>query len=320
MVNIVKAKVEIVALGHILNEKIIFPDKVIYPVLGSPVAYSSVCMASLGRNVGIVTKVGRDFPDNLLKTFRDVGVDTRGLHVTDSSTNNELIYDKSGNKTLNFISKAHPIDYSDLPTEYLNASIFYVCPMDYEITLETIKKIYTLNKTVAIDLGGFGGGTSDSHPNIKDGREIEDLCPFANIVKASSEDLFHIFGDVKKEEAAEKINGWGSEICIITLGRDGAYLRFNQRDYYFKPFPIEKFVDQTGAGDCFCAGFLSRYIENNDPVESIYYGMAAASYIVERSGGVTKERMPDRREVERRVVRLKEFDSKVLEHQRSKNG
>ena len=33
--------IEIAVLGHILNEKIIFPDKEIYPVLGSPVAYSS---------------------------------------------------------------------------------------------------------------------------------------------------------------------------------------------------------------------------------------------------------------------------------------
>ncbi|MDD5600494.1 MAG: carbohydrate kinase family protein, partial [Actinomycetota bacterium] len=63
--------VDIAVLGHILKEKIIFPDREIYPVLGSPVAYSSVCMASLGVDVGIVTKIGKDFPEELLKVFNE---------------------------------------------------------------------------------------------------------------------------------------------------------------------------------------------------------------------------------------------------------
>jgi hypothetical protein len=61
--------VDIVVLGHILNEKIVFPDREIYPVLGSPVAYSSVCMASLDVKIGIVTKIGKNFPQNLLHVF-----------------------------------------------------------------------------------------------------------------------------------------------------------------------------------------------------------------------------------------------------------
>lgn len=299
--------IEIVALGHILNEKIVFPDKVIYPVLGSPVAYSSVCMAYLGRNVGIVTKIGEDFPNSLLSVFRDAGVDTTGLYVSDFSTNNELIYDGSGNKTIRFISKADSVNFDDLPHKYMTADIFYICPMDYEVTLENIKKINSLRKVVAVDLGGYGGGTSDSHPDIKDGHEIEALCPFVDIAKISSEDLMHIFGNTEKEDVAKKIIGWGARVCVVTLGANGSYLRFKNKDYYFPSYPIEKLVDQTGAGDCFCAGFLSRYVEDNDPIESVLYGNATASYIVERTGGVIKERMPDRIEVEKRVSLIKKL-------------
>ena len=64
--------VDIVVLGHILNEKIVFPDREIYPVLGSPVAYSSVCMSSLGVNIGIVSKVGKNFPQKLLHVFDEL--------------------------------------------------------------------------------------------------------------------------------------------------------------------------------------------------------------------------------------------------------
>ena len=130
--------VDIVCLGHILNEKIIFPDRVIYPVLGSPVAYSSVCMASLGVDVGVVTKIGSDFPKELLRVFSEIGVDTSGIITGKTSTNNELIYDKNGDKTLKFISKADDIGIEDIPEKYKDSKIFCICPMDYEVNIENL--------------------------------------------------------------------------------------------------------------------------------------------------------------------------------------
>ena len=59
--------VEVVTIGHILNETIIFVDGGRKgPVLGSPAAYSSVVTARLGVKTGIVTKVGSDAPAQLL--------------------------------------------------------------------------------------------------------------------------------------------------------------------------------------------------------------------------------------------------------------
>ena len=62
---------EIIVVGHILNEKIVFPDRVIAPVLGSPAAYSSVCLASLGVKVGVVSKIGSERTDvsHSIKSF-----------------------------------------------------------------------------------------------------------------------------------------------------------------------------------------------------------------------------------------------------------
>jgi len=41
-------KLDLVAIGHLIKETIKFPHKTIGPVLGSPVAYSSVAAARLG--------------------------------------------------------------------------------------------------------------------------------------------------------------------------------------------------------------------------------------------------------------------------------
>jgi sugar/nucleoside kinase (ribokinase family) len=128
-------------------------------IRGSPAAYSSSsCMASLGVKTGIVSKIGKDFPKDLLKIFCQLGIDQEGIIIGENSTNDELIYDKQGNKTVNFISKAEDIFFENIPSAYLDAKIFYICPMDYEINMKAIKKIYDLGKIMAVDIGGYGGG------------------------------------------------------------------------------------------------------------------------------------------------------------------
>ncbi len=295
--------VDIAVSGHILNEKIIFPDREVSPVLGSPVAYSSVCMASLGAKVGIVTKIGKDFPKSLLNVFDELQIDKNGTIVGEKSTNNELIYDSNGNKTLRFITKAEDIFFKDIPEEYLDAKIFYICPMDYEVNIKTIEKIVGLGKIMAVDLGGYGGGTSDTHPEIKDGNEIKKICPYFDIVKASVEDYSHIFGtsDLDEKVISKKIIDWGAKICVITLGEKGSYIKTKDIESYISPFPIKKIIDPTGAGDCYLAGFLVKFLASNDPYISAIYGTAATSYVIEKSGGVVADRMPNIEEVEKRV-------------------
>lgn len=300
-----RQKKDIVVMGHILNEKIIFPDKEIFPVLGSPVAYSSVCMASLGVKIGIVSKVGKDFPKDLLKVFNQLEIDQDGIAIGENSTNNELVYDKQGKKTLKFITKSEDIFFRDIPESYLDAKIFYICPMDYEIDIKTIKKIYNLKKTMAVDIGGYGGGTSDTYPKEKSGYEIKELCPFFDIVKGSIEDYYHIFGaDADDEqEISKKIIQWGAKISLITLGKKGSFVKTKNKEYYIPAFstPSNEIIDRTGAGDCYSAGFLTYFLHNRDPYTSAVYASATTSYVIERSGGVVVERMPKKKEIEKRI-------------------
>jgi sugar/nucleoside kinase (ribokinase family) len=295
--------VDIVVMGHILNEKIVFPDREIYPVLGSPVAYSSVCMSSLGIKVGIVTKIGKDFPQKLFKVFDEVGVDRTGVAICPNSTNNELIYDEKGSKVLKFLTKADDVCYDDIPSKYYDAKIFCFSPMDYEVGIETMKSIKKLGKVTAADIGGYGGGTSDSYPVLKNGDEIREMCPYLDIIKGSIEDYGHIFGAGigDEKQISENILKWGTKISLVTLGKEGAFFMTENDCLHIPAYPSEDIIDRTGAGDCFFAGFLAKYIGSRDPFLSSIYGNATTSYVIERSGGVVKERMPDIKEVEKRA-------------------
>jgi sugar/nucleoside kinase (ribokinase family) len=294
---------EIIVVGHILNEKIVFPDRVIAPVLGSPAAYSSVCLASLGVTVGIVTKIGRDFPPSLLGVFDECGVLQDGLHVGRASTNNELIYDDRGYKTLRFLTRAENLYLCDIPDTCLGARLIYVCPMDHEVGHEAVRELSGLGKVMAVDLGGYGGGTTAVHPTEKTGDEVRALCPSFTIVKASIEDCGYIFGAGSGDERriAGTIITWGARICVITLGERGSFVMTGGREEYVPAFPIANLTDQTGAGDCYAAGYLAHFLRSGDPFASAVYATAATSYVIERTGGVIAGRMPNAQEVERRA-------------------
>jgi sugar/nucleoside kinase (ribokinase family) len=296
---------QIMVVGHILNERVVFPDRVLYPVLGSPAAYSSICLAKLGVRVGLVTKVGPDFPEHLLSAFDGAGVGRRGIGRSRASTNNELIYQADGRKQIRFLSKADPIAYADIPSEYLSAPLVYICPMDEEIDFEMLRRLREQGRCMVVDLGGFGGATSAVHPPVKDGSGVARICPLFDLVKASTEDLEYILGIPAKdyEAAAAALLEWGSGAVVVTRGKDGAYVSTGGVGRSFPAYLEDprSVVDQTGAGDCFSAGFLTHYLDSRDPFQAAVYGNVVTSFVIERTGGASVARMPQRRDADERA-------------------
>jgi len=102
---------------------------------------------------------------------------------------------------------------------------------------------------------------------------------------------------------AERMLGFGSGIVVVTLGARGAYVRTRERGAHYPPYLGEQadVVDQTGAGDCFSAGFLFEYGRTQDAFSATLYGNAVTSYVIERTGGVVAARMPSKDEADRRA-------------------
>src|SRR4030043_650776 len=96
---------DVITLGYIFNEQIIYPDYKVGPLLGGTVSYSAVCLGKLGNKTGIVSNIGTDTPEELLQSFFDAGIDISGLNMRAgiSTTKNLLIYDADGNKTIKYI-------------------------------------------------------------------------------------------------------------------------------------------------------------------------------------------------------------------------
>ena len=204
---------------------------------------------------GIVTKVGSDAPANLTQPLRDAGVDLSGIDDRSPvTTTNELVYAADGTKELKYLKQAEPISAGDILNRYSQASAFYVCPLDYEVPLETVSQIARLRKLMAVDLGGYGGAHArrDTAEQKKmSSAALHELISSFHIVKASDEDAHLIFGGERRlsdEESAWRLLQAGAKIGIITRGPKGSLVFTNEKKYVLPALP-GSVIDVTGGGD-----------------------------------------------------------------------
>ena len=296
-------RLDVVVVGNIINETIKFQTKTIGPVLGSPAAYSSVVMASVGAKVGLISYYGNDAYEWVEQNLSEV--DHKGLIPHDRSTTNILNYRKDGTKYVEYVYKAPGLFAKDIPQEYFECDYYYICPMDYEVDISVNKKLFEMGKKVVVDLGGYGGATSKEYYTIfeeKGDSILSDVAKYSTIIKASQEDLTHIAPGMNLDSLSRYFFSKGADTIVVTLGEKGSYL--NQKggkEVYISRFEADNPIDFTGAGDSFGAGFMASLSKNQDIESAIVFGNAVASLVIEKTGGCIKERMPSLSDVEKRI-------------------
>ena len=299
--------IEIVALGYVFNEHIAWPDgRLEGPFLGGTLSYGAVTLGRLGARAGLVTTIGKDTPVSLLKPFFRCGVNLAGLNVIDGAqeTKDILYYKRDGTKTIEYLSRAPLIEFNYIPDEYLAAKSFLFCLVDYEVPIATLRQIRNTNARAmfAADLGGAGGAHSTSGTRqvylAGDSALQKEYLSFFDIGKVSMEDAERAFDRAfgSAEQVADVYIDCGIGMVIVTLGENGVYIRSRAGDEYrVKAVPTDYgAVDTTGAGDTYIAAFTARYMETNDIREAAVFAGAAASLLIEKSGGVDISRIPTR--------------------------
>jgi sugar/nucleoside kinase (ribokinase family) len=77
-------------------------------------------------------------------------------------------------------------------------------------------------------------------------------------------------------QAARVLTAWYPQV-VVKLGADGAIFA-NGREPVHAPAQItERFVDGTGSGDAFCAGFLVPWLDKKPPLEALVNGCRLAA-------------------------------------------
>ena len=192
-----------------------------------------------------------------------------------------------------------------------------MCPMDWDISADTVEQLKGHPGLLGCDLGGFGGAHSPPAKlpqMVRDPDPVQRIIAACDIVKASDEDCWRLTGDVSldPENFAREWLDWGCQVAIITMGSKGAKVLTSGEQYHIPPLP-GKPIDATGGGDSFMGGFLVQYLKTRHPAEAGLYGAATALLVIEGTGGVTPARMPSAEDVELRLKQARQQMGSKLE-------
>lgn len=272
-------KLDLVVMGHVSVDHIIFPGKEEILLPGGAAAAVATSAALAGAKVGLVTKVGEDFPEEWMEKLASI-LDVRGVQVLPGKTIHiYMIYHEDGSVDAPVdMGVAEKMGETPIPEEYMGAEVFHIAPTPPEEQLKAVKRLE--GKRISLDF---------NPTYMVDYREKRDLMreivSRAEVVFPNEKEALLITRAESVEEAAEVLHDWGAKIVVITRGERGVLAYDGQfREFPALPIRPEEIVDPTGAGDAFAGGFLTGY-SRGEPLEAcVKLGLERAREVLKKKG------------------------------------
>jgi len=301
---------DIVSVGHFSIDSISLPGRSRpFTVLGGSPTYVSLVSRCLDARVGVVSKIGSDFPNAYLWWLREEGVDLSGVVKVEQakSTSFELKYSRDlSDRSLRLRCRAPSIAVTDLP-DSLKAKAIHVAPIAGEITYDVVQKLRNHAEVLSIDPQGLVRNF-DEVGNITLGPLTDKrILELVNIYKSSLAEVQNVTSLQNLNSAIKAIHDHGVEVVIVTLGMKGVIVSAETGLYNIPACKPEKVVDPTGSGDAFMGGFLVEYINGANYLRCACVGSAAASLVVEAAGPTFSS---DKEEIHQRARELYEKEIK----------
>jgi hypothetical protein len=273
-----------------------------------------------GESVGLVARVGEDYPRAWLTEISKRGYHIDGIKVLPEEIDLRYFRAYSDLRTVHHdepvghflkIGQAMPkslIGYqppsdlrsinekiptslrqSDLPENYQQATAAHLCGMDYlshTITPPVLRQIGV--KTITLDPGPY--------MHKENWESVKSMVIGLTAFLPSEDELKRLFlGQTEDVRAMiEEVGSWGVEVVVVKRAWQGQLLfhAVTGKCYEIPAYP-SRMVDPTGAGDVFAGGFMTGLARTASPIQAVMYGNVSASFAVEGSGAFyTQDALP----------------------------
>ena len=274
---------------------------------GGSLLYAAAGLGVWESGVGLVGRVGDDYPRAWLNDVKSRGFDTSGVHilpqkldVREFTSYNEAFEANRVNPVSHFARRQMTVPKSllgyqpdrkpdealkltvrDIPDEYLTARAAYLCSMELVTQTQLIAGL----KRGAVHSFILDPAPATMTPAAR--RELPALLNGVTAFLPSEEEIRNLFQAETHDlwEMAEAVSLYGCDHVVIKRGRHGQLL-FNAatKEKFEIPAYPARLEDVTGAGDAFGGGFVAGFCKNYDPLEGVLYGNVSASLMLEGQG------------------------------------
>jgi len=287
-----EALVEIMRTG--IDQPLNRPDLFTGPYASGAPFIFAVQAARLGAKVAAIGTVGDDpFGQCLIDQLRADQVDIRGVHISKDHTTGVAFVAYAGDGSRDFVYHIKNAAAGQLSPDMLDPALF-----------EGLRALHLMGSTLsihdqslqtglrALELAKAAGAKISFDPNLRPqlmplDRAREVFAPFieaADVILPTADEIRLLTGASSTAEAvAGLLHNRPARIIVITQGANGCAVYQHGQTEHIPGFKVEE-VDPTGAGDCFDAGFLVRWLAGDSPAEAARFANACGALAVTARG------------------------------------
>ena len=284
-------------------------------VLGGNAVYAAAGAALWSESVGVIGRVGSNFPPDWLDEIARAGPDIDGVKVLPDpqdtrtfyaylsmedrvDTNPNLHYQRAGltlpKALIDYVSSTEgqwskdaygplAIRPEDLPDGAGAAAGAHLAPGDFL----THSIVPAALREAGVDSVIVDPSVRYMEPEFR--KDLPNLMKGLTAFLPSESEVLSYFQPRPPElwEMAESLAELGCPIVAIKRGAAGVYLwdQASRRRWHIPAYPAQP-LDVTGAGDAFCGGFMVGLSETHDVVEASLRGSVSASVAIEGTGAL----------------------------------
>jgi sugar/nucleoside kinase (ribokinase family) len=113
--------------------------------------------------------------------------------------------------------------------------------------------------------------------------DLESVLPYTDVFMPNDDEGEILTGEMDPVRQARRLQELGAKTVVVTMGGEGLLFTDGDRIHRADHFPSDV-VDQTGAGDAFCAGFIAGMVRGLDLEGCVAYGSALGASCVRSIG------------------------------------
>ncbi|QJP34077.1 sugar kinase [Nonlabens sp. Ci31] len=275
---------KLVVVGTVAFDAIETPFGKTDKILGGAATFIGLSASHFDTEVGLVSVVGGDFPQEYLDMLKNRGMNIDGIEVVkegktffwsgkyhnDMNTRDTLVTE------LNVLADFNPV----VPEAFKDAEVVMLGNLHPAVQLGVIEQTPAA-KLIVLDTMNFW---MDSALEL-----LHQVIAKVDVITINDEEARQLSGEYSLVAAARKIHAMGPKYVVIKKGEHGALLFHGEHIFFAPALPLEEVFDPTGAGDTFAGGFAGFLAASGDysfenMKRAIIYGSNFASFAVEKFG------------------------------------
>jgi sugar/nucleoside kinase (ribokinase family) len=253
---------------------------------GGCASNAALDLARLGIRVGAAGCVGDDvFGQFVLDTLTRGGVDTRGMHrIGGINTATTMAMNVCGQdrRFICSIGANTQMTVEHIPADWARqAKVFYLggylmLPgLETAAMVEQLRAARAAGNTTVVDVVYIGGDHALD--------AIALLLPETDVFLPNEDEAALVTGRQDPLDQAQLFRDLGARTVIVTRGEKGSLLLADGLRLRAGVYPA-KFVDGTGSGDAFDAGYIAGLLAGEDPIGCLRWGSALGASCVRAIG------------------------------------